>query len=165
MGKRGRYGMSLGLHQLQLSFFTGLCLGEICHIVEIAIKKKLLLYENNMLLPARACDSLINATEGRPTPTQGHSTEGDYIETIGDLKSCIVELFKSHPEGFNLSTLKTKMKHHFNKRLSETVFHQTKLLDLVRNPPMDSVVDVQKLAENCGYLCVPIRSSTSSREN
>jgi len=65
--------------------------------------------------------------------------------------SCNVSLMS----GFNLSTLKTKIRTIFGKRLSETVFHQTKLLELVQLSPIDQIVKIVKLQGNCGYLCQP----------
>eukprot|EP00392_Amoebophrya_sp_AT5.2_P017012 g17327.t1 len=52
---RGRYGMAKDLYDRKLPFFEGLALGQVCHIVELAIQRDLLHYENNLLLPAQAC--------------------------------------------------------------------------------------------------------------
>eukprot|EP00397_Hematodinium_sp_SG-2012_P029219 GEMP01030846.1.p2 GENE.GEMP01030846.1~~GEMP01030846.1.p2 ORF type:complete len:277 (+),score=58.99 GEMP01030846.1:37-867(+) len=50
---RGRYGLAQDLVARKLPFFEGVTLGQMSHIVELAIGKKLLAYENNKLLPTR----------------------------------------------------------------------------------------------------------------
>jgi len=156
---RGRYGMAQELEKRNFDLFKGKSLGELCHIVELAIQKKLLAYEHNMLLPAKACVSLSNALVGRPTTHSSFGTS-DGIEHISDkdeLKKCVEELLSIYKEGFNLSTLKTKIKQNFAKRLSETAFHQIKLLDLVQSPPLNEVCRIEKLKGNCGYLLRPTK--------
>jgi len=157
---RGRYGMAQELYSRKLDFFSELTLGEVCHVVELAIQNKLLAYENNMLLPASACCSLTNALFGRPTATSSHSNE-NYIKDFEEFKAILAFLLQAYPDGFNLSTLKTKIRTIFHKRLSETVFHQTKLLDLVQLSPIDQIVKIVKLQGNCGYLCQPNWSTWS----
>ena len=71
------------------------------------------------------------------------------------MRACLQFLLQVFPDGFNLSTLKTKIRAIFNKRLSETSFHQTKLLDLMHLHPLPEIVRVVKLQGNCGYLCQP----------
>jgi hypothetical protein len=52
--------MAQELQRKQLDFLKPYTLGQICHIVELGIKKKYLAYEHNMLLPAAASVSLTN---------------------------------------------------------------------------------------------------------
>eukprot|EP00392_Amoebophrya_sp_AT5.2_P003220 g3225.t1 len=44
---------------------------------------------------------------------------------------------------------------YYNKRLSETVFFETKLLTLVQSPTLSAIARIVKLQGNCGYLCQP----------
>lgn len=56
-------GMAQELHRRQtsgderLEFLRGYTIGETCHIVERAIQRKILAYENSLLLPVSACHS------------------------------------------------------------------------------------------------------------
>ncbi|CAD7952531.1 unnamed protein product [Amoebophrya sp. A120] len=155
---RGRYGMAVDLYKRELEFFKDLTLGEVCHVVELAIQRDLLHYENNLLLPAQACGKYHNAIYGVPTASaanQRHTGSSSYIQSMEELKYLLADLLTRYPEGFNLSTLKTKIKAYYNKRLSETVFHETKLLTLVTQSPIDTIVKIVKLQGNCGYLCQP----------
>jgi len=95
---RGRYGMAEELYGRRLSFFQDLTLGEVCHVVELAIQNKLLAYENNMLLPASACCSLTNALFGRPTATSSHSNES-YIKDLDEFKAILAFLLQAYPDG------------------------------------------------------------------
>eukprot|EP00397_Hematodinium_sp_SG-2012_P010412 GEMP01010527.1.p1 GENE.GEMP01010527.1~~GEMP01010527.1.p1 ORF type:complete len:579 (+),score=150.17 GEMP01010527.1:125-1861(+) len=155
---RGRYGMAQELLNRNLEFFRSVSLGQMCHIVELGIRKKLLAYENNMLVPAAACVSLTNALFGSPTAsTTPHSgsMHSEYIADVEELKHSMVRVLTQYPDGFNLSTLKTKMRAVYHKRLSETVFHQTKLLDLVQQYPLNEVCVIEKMVGNCGYFVHP----------
>ncbi|CAD7966884.1 unnamed protein product [Amoebophrya sp. A25] len=154
---RGRYGMAQDLYGRRLPFFQGYSLGKVCHIVELAIQRDLLHYENNLLLPAQACGKYHNAIYGVPTASSANAKhqEQGYVKDMNELKAILSDLLRKYPDGFNLSTLKTKIKGWHGKRLSETVFHETKLLTLVQMPPLDNIVKIVKLQGNCGYLCQP----------
>ncbi|CAD7949615.1 unnamed protein product [Amoebophrya sp. A25] len=154
---RGRYGMAQDLHARQLPFFQGYSLGKVCHIVELALQRDLLHYENNLLLPAQACGKYHNALYGVPTASSANvkHREKSYVKDMTELKAVFSDLLRKYPFGFNLSTLKTKIKRWHGKHLSETVFHETKLLTLVQMPPLDNVVKIVRLQGNFGYLCQP----------
>jgi len=156
----GRYGFADSLSQLKLSFFNGMCLGEIEHVVELAIKKKLLIYEaNNKLVPHGISKALQNANKG--VPTIGKISAGvcdetwsdgrSCIDSLGELKECLKYLLTLYPEGFNLSTLKTKIISEWGKKLSTTVLREVKLLDLMSMHELSSVACTVRLEGNCGY--------------
>lgn len=110
---RGRYGLATDLYDRKLSFFKGMALGEVCHMVELAIQRALLHYENNLLLPAQACGKHHNAIYGIPTASAANQRappSASYVQTIGELQALLVDLLTQFPDGFNLSTLKTKIK-------------------------------------------------------
>ena len=86
--------MAQDLYSRKLEFFKKLTLGEVCHVVELAIQKNLLMYENNMLLPASACASLTNALFGRPTVSSSHHHE-NYIKDYDELKDILIRLLQS----------------------------------------------------------------------
>lgn len=54
--------MAVALKKLALPFFSGLSLGEYCHVVQLAIsKRRLLAYEDNVLKPVATCVTFTNA--------------------------------------------------------------------------------------------------------
>ncbi|CAD7928167.1 unnamed protein product [Amoebophrya sp. A120] len=180
---RGRYGMAQELQNRTLDFLQGYTIGETCHIVERAIQRKVLAYENSMLLPVSACCSFKNALVGAPNAISypgpllgggdhaGAEGGGDvsnadgtlagaagaahcenpdmYVQTMAELQRYISVLLEASPTGFNLSVVKIKIRSVFQKILSETVFHETKLLDLMRRPDLQKVCRIVKL--NKGY--------------
>ena len=68
-----------------------------------------------------------------------------------DLLELIVRLFlePQNAEGFNLSTLKSKIKKSFGKKLSETAFGVTKMIDLFqKNETLSSAVEVAQVPDD-----------------
>ena len=57
----------------------------------------------------------------------GSGNSGEYIKDMGELRTFVVFLMQMYPHGFNLSTLKAKIKTSFRKILCETVFGEIKL--------------------------------------
>lgn len=105
--------MAKDLYDRKLPFFEGLVLGQVCHVVELAIQRDLLHYENNLLLPAQACGKYHNAIYGVPTASaanQRHTPSANYVQSMEELKHLMADLLTRYPDGFNLSTLKTKIK-------------------------------------------------------
>eukprot|EP00745_Piridium_sociabile_P012605 TRINITY_DN19233_c0_g3_i2.p1 TRINITY_DN19233_c0_g3~~TRINITY_DN19233_c0_g3_i2.p1 ORF type:complete len:508 (-),score=41.81 TRINITY_DN19233_c0_g3_i2:208-1731(-) len=133
----GRYGMAQQLMKLQLQFFDGLVLGDYCHIVQLAIsQRKLLAYEDSLIKPVASCVTFTNALLGIPDQKRARR---NCITDIDELQQYILALLKIYTSGFNLSTLKRKIKMKFNRELCQTVFHCTKLVDLCMHPKIKEV--------------------------
>ncbi|ETB59612.1 hypothetical protein YYC_03049 [Plasmodium yoelii 17X] len=126
----GRYGMAKELQRRKLPFFDGLYLGELCHIVHLSTNKKMIAYENNYLKPISQCHKYTNAKLGIAN-TDDKNME-NYIMTISELKLYMNKLLKYYKGGFNISTLKKKLKNRFNKQLCESVFHCIKLIEVLQ---------------------------------
>ncbi|CAD2106980.1 hypothetical protein YYG_00881 [Plasmodium vinckei petteri] len=126
----GRYGMAKELQRRKLPFFDGLYLGELCHIVHLSTNKKMIAYENNYLKPINQCHKYTNAKLGIAN-TDDKNME-NYIMTISELKLYMNKLLKYYKGGFNISTLKKKLKNRFNKQLCESVFHCIKLIEVLQ---------------------------------
>ncbi|CBZ52103.1 conserved hypothetical protein [Neospora caninum Liverpool] len=104
----GRYGLAKYLKQLDLPFFKGFSLGQLCHVVQLAISSKFLLaYEDNVLKPVTACAVFANALLGLPDAKRRGKK---CITDIREIQVCIEYLLQRHPTGFTLSTLKRKLK-------------------------------------------------------
>merc|ERR1712194_167495 len=70
-----------------------------------------------------------------------------YVQSNEELDFYLSSLLDLHPNVFNQSVVKIKIRIHFGKILSETVFHETKLLDLMQ--AKTNVCRISKL--NKGY--------------
>ncbi|CRG95715.1 conserved Plasmodium protein, unknown function [Plasmodium gallinaceum] len=138
----GRYGMAKELKRRNLPFFKGLYLGELCHIVHISTNKKIIAYENNYLKPISQCHKYTNAKMGIVN-TSGTDIE-NYITTMDELRLYLNKLLKYYKGGFNISTLKKKLKNRFNKQICESVFHCIKLIEVLQLDELKDVCSVDK---------------------
>ncbi|XP_026192432.1 uncharacterized protein LOC34622508 [Cyclospora cayetanensis] len=101
------YGMARFLQSRNFAFLRGYSLGQLCHIVQLAIsKRKVLAYEDNILKPVNQCKKVVNAFLRLPE----RSSSKNHISSVGELQHCILELLKANPGGLTLSTLKRKIK-------------------------------------------------------
>nr|CEL66065.1 TPA: hypothetical protein BN1204_018920 [Neospora caninum Liverpool] len=142
----GRYGLAKYLKQLDLPFFKGFSLGQLCHVVQLAISSKFLLaYEDNVLKPVTACAVFANALLGLPDAKRRGKK---CITDIREIQVCIEYLLQRHPTGFTLSTLKRKLKDLYGRELCQTVFHCAKLVDLMNLPELRKVCLIAKDARH-----------------
>ncbi|PFH32885.1 hypothetical protein BESB_014980 [Besnoitia besnoiti] len=138
----GRYGLAKYLKQLDLPFFRGFSLGQLCHVVQLAISSKFLLaYEDNVLKPISACSVFANALLGLPDEKRRGKK---CITDIREIQVCVEHLLQLHPTGFTLSTLKRKLKAIFGRELCQTIFHCAKLVDLMHLPELRKVCRISK---------------------
>lgn len=95
-------------------------------------------------------------------PNQGNREPPDmYVQSMSELRRYLAVLLQAWPAGFNLSVVKIKIRTIFQKILSETVFHETKLLELMRKAELHDVCKITKL--NKGYLRLQKNCEFSSR--
>jgi len=131
----GRYGMARELMQRHLPFFKEHSLGEVCHIVQLAIQhRKIIVYHRKMLKPIQ--------TVLQPSPDTAASAagaeDGEEIKDMDDLCCVLFRMLLHHPQGLRLCRLKQMIKHEFSRKLSEMAFHCTKLIELFNQEPLTS---------------------------
>lgn len=131
----GRYGMARELMQRHLPFLAPHSLGEVCHIVQLAIQhRRLIVYHRKMLKPIQ--------TVLQPSPAAVASvvgtTEGEDIKDMDDLCCVLFRMLLHHPQGLRLCRLKQMIKHEFSRKLSEMSFQCTKLIELFNTEPLQS---------------------------
>eukprot|EP00929_Paragymnodinium_shiwhaense_P070249 TRINITY_DN35578_c0_g1_i1.p1 TRINITY_DN35578_c0_g1~~TRINITY_DN35578_c0_g1_i1.p1 ORF type:complete len:535 (-),score=106.18 TRINITY_DN35578_c0_g1_i1:127-1731(-) len=129
----GRYGMSRELMTRDLAFLKPYSLGEICHIVQLAIQhRKLIVYHRKMLKPIQAIMS--------QSPSNANKQPGAPGEVeVGDMEQLCMLLFRlllRHPQGVQLSRMKQMIKHEFGCVISEMAFRCTKLSELFNREPL-----------------------------
>lgn len=153
----GRYGMAKELQRRNLSFFKNYCLGELCHIVHLCTNKKMIAYEQKFLKPISKCHKYTNAKLGRLSVGNEHTD--DYITTIDELKYYIKALLKYYKGGFNISTLKKKMKTRFNKQICESVFHCIKLIEVLQ---LEELKDICVIDTDLKFICSATKQNNVS---
>merc|ERR1712232_429235 len=129
----GRYGMARELMQRNLPFLASNSLGEVCHIVQLAIQhRRLIVYHRKMLKPIQ--------TVLQPSPAATASApgvqEGEDIKEMDDLVCVLFRMLLHHPQGLRLCRLKQMIKHEFSRKLSEMSFQCTKLIELFNTEPL-----------------------------
>lgn len=130
----GRYGMARELMQRKLNFFSEHSLGEVCHIVQLAIQhRRLIVYHRKMLKPIQT----VLQPQPSPAATPG-IPEGDDIKDMDDLCGVLFRMLLHHPQGLRLCRLKQMIKHEFTRKLSEMSFQCTKLIELFNMEPLAS---------------------------
>jgi len=137
----GRYGMARELMQRNLDFLKGHSLGEVCHIVQLAIQtRKLIVYHRKMLKPIQTVLCQMqpddDAANGEGVPDVGADDDAAEITTMDDLCVVLFKMLQTHPQGLRLCRLKQMIKHEFQRKLSEMTFRCTKLIELFNTEPL-----------------------------
>lgn len=127
----GRYGMARELMQRNLAFLAEQTLGEVCHIVQLAIQhRKLIVYHRKMLKPIQTvlCQPPANGT--------GAAEGGEEIKDMDDLCLVLFRMLIRHAQGIPLCRIKQMIKHELSRKLSEMAFKCTKLIELFNQEPL-----------------------------
>jgi len=135
----GRYGMARELAQRNLAFLSAYSLGEICHIVQLAIqKRKIIVYHRKMLKPMPAAGAGADALAANGGEN-GAAADAEDITEYPHLYRVIFKTLRRHPSGIRLSRLKQMIKEECQCRLNEMAFKCTKLIELFRQEPLRTV--------------------------
>jgi len=128
----GRYGMARELMQRNLPFLAPRSLGEVCHIVQLAIQvRRLIVYHRKMLKPIQTVLCQLSPGNGDGAPS-----EGEEIKDMDDLCLVLFRMLIHHPQGIRLCRMKQTIKHEFCRKLSEMAFQCTKLIELFNQEPL-----------------------------
>lgn len=162
----GRYSCAQVLLGRQVPFLMGRSLGQVCHIVQLAIsQKKLLGYLNGAVVPYRHSQSMVKekcAEVGKPLASSG--TGSARPATWDTLRSSLKELIDALPSDGDcvpLSNMKRIFRSRFNLELSETSLGYPKLSELLQDPRLADICSVGQ--QGRGYVVVPLRKSATGR--
>merc|ERR1711939_1110955 len=124
--------------QRKLACLSELSLGEVCHLVQLAIQhRKIMVYHRKMLMSA---EQPLSGKSG--SGMTGDDDKGlDEIRDIYHLCKVIFKMQRKNPD-LRLDQLKRIMKEDQSCRLNEMTFHCTKLIDIFRKPPLDSTFEL-----------------------
>lgn len=135
----GRYGMARDLMAKNLEFLAPYTLGEVCHIVQLAIqKRKLIAYHKKMLKPMNQSTQMpVNGSNG------GEKPEGEEISDMDELIKALFKTLKRHPDGLRLDRMKQMIREECSSRLNEMTFKCTKLIEVFRLEPIPSAFSLE----------------------
>lgn len=156
----GRYSCAQVLAARQLPFLAGHSLGQICHIVQLAIsQKKLLGYLNGAVVPYSRSQSMVKercAERQRPCTSTARGTST--LANWDAVHACLSEIISSMTPGTEsipLSNMKRVFRSRFHLELSETALGYAKLSELLQDPRLRDVCAVR--LQGHGYVVVPLR--------
>lgn len=154
----GRYSCAQALAARNLPFLIGLSLGQVCHVVQLAIsQKKLLGYLNGAVVPYVRSQSMVKercAERGRPCTSAARGTST--LATWDVVRSCLVDILKGMQPGLSsipLSNVKRLFRSRFHVELSETALGHSKLSELLQDYRLHDICTVR--LQGHGYVVLP----------
>merc|ERR1712048_76743 len=134
----GRYGMARELKTRNLPFLDIYSLGEICHIVQLAVqRRKLVVYHKKLL---KTFDQVNKSIEG----AKGTNGQMKHVSDLRELCLLICRMcIRRRNSGLRLEQLRTKMQDDHGLTINEMAFQCTKLSELVKLEPLRSAFVLQ----------------------
>jgi hypothetical protein len=153
----GRYSCARALLDSGLPSLQGCSLGEVCHIVQLAMsEKKLLGYLDGTIAPYERSNSMMKDTAAELCV--GSSTSLLIpLASWENARSCMIDVLESAvrkgKKQVPISTLKRLFRSRFHIELSETALGYTKLSDLLQDQVFNDICCVRLLER--GYVVLP----------
>lgn len=152
-----RYACARALADRQLSFLSACSLGQICHIVQLAIsKRKLLGFRSGRLVPYGRSQLILKekcAAAQQPCASQDAECLSLPFATWDSVRAGVGEILRqqegSRPGTVPLSSLKRVFRARFHQELSETALGHMKLAEVLQDPRLRGVCEVR--LEASGY--------------
>eukprot|EP00931_Biecheleriopsis_adriatica_P016160 TRINITY_DN1199_c0_g2_i1.p1 TRINITY_DN1199_c0_g2~~TRINITY_DN1199_c0_g2_i1.p1 ORF type:complete len:715 (-),score=119.42 TRINITY_DN1199_c0_g2_i1:108-2252(-) len=158
----GRYSCAQALVSRGLQFLNGRTLGQVSHIVQLAIsQKKLLGYLNGAVVPYGRSQSMVKercAERQKPCTNTARGTGSDLADW-GVVKNGLREILSNLGPGTNtipLSNVKRLFRSRFQIELSETALGHAKLSELLQDPQLHDVCSVR--LQGHGYVVSPVQA-------
>lgn len=163
----GRYSSARALRDRSLPFLEGFSLGEICHITQLAISKRMLLgYREGAVVPydmsssmikRRCAEQQVPISKARTKPGSAKTIKAtdDNIEIIENwvqARECLIKILDS-AELVPLSNIKRISRSLYKLDFSETTLGYAKLSDLLQDPRLHDICQVR--LEKRGYIVLP----------
>ncbi|CAK9061832.1 Hypothetical protein SCF082_LOCUS32326 [Durusdinium trenchii] len=166
----GRYSCAQALLQRSLDFLEGFSLGEVCHLVQLAISKhKILGYCNGAVVPYSRSQSRVKeecAVSQQPCQAQKEdvaNTKAPQLElaSLTKARQCLKEILQSAelpdstgPSMIPLSNVKRLFRSRYQTELSETSLGHSKLSELLQDERFADICEVQLQGQ--GYIVVQV---------
>jgi hypothetical protein len=154
----GRYATALALMKLDLPFLSMYSLGQVCHIVELAMTtRKLLGYLEGAIVPYACSHSKVKDSAAERRVGNGNASQQLPLATWEVARTCLREILASATRkgkaSVPLSTLKRLYRSRFHTELSETALGYTKLTELLQDLRIADLCTVRLLEQ--GYVLTP----------
>lgn len=156
----GRYSCAQALKARQLPFLEHYALGQICHIVQLAISQKRLLgYHNGAVVPYRKSQSMFKETcayfQQPVADDDQHKSSGLQLATWEMARWGVRELLARSTTArksgaIPLSNIKRLFRSQFKLELSETLLGHAKLSELLHDARFADICTV--FLDGCGYM-------------
>merc|ERR1719491_2153790 len=155
----GRYSCAQVLVQRRLPCLGQCSLGQVCHIVQLAIsQKKLLGYLNDMGVPYSRSSSMLkeqSARLARPCANTARHSKSSAVATWDMMRPCLQQLLITTGQPMSLSNVKRLFRKQFHVELSETALGYAKLSECLQDPRVRDLCDVKLQGQ--GYTITPAK--------
>jgi len=164
----GRYACAQALVCRRLQFLSGYTVGQVCHIVQLAISKhKILGYSSGAVVPYLHSQSMRKercAAQQMPCSSSSSSSPSKRVEAAQTLPLASWEVARRHlaeilepeipggPALVPLSNVKRLFRSRYRVELSETMLGHSKLSDLLQDARFSDICSVQ--LQRHGYIVV-----------
>jgi len=146
----GRYACARALAGSSLPFLAGFSLGQICHIVQLAISQKQILgHMKGHLVPYSHSENWLKQQHALYQQPLGAHKSASFlpIATWDEVREHLMELLEmeSNPERgvVTLSNVKRLFRSHFQLELSETALGHPRVFDLLQDVRLHDICIVQ----------------------
>lgn len=161
----GRYSCAKALMASRMPAFSSLSLGEVCHIVQLAMsQKKLLGYLDGTIAPYSRSNSRMKDTAAEMCMGSSSSQQLP-LASAAEARSCMIDVLeyavRKGKKHVPISTLKRLFRSRFHKELSETALGHTKLSDLLQDINFKDFCSVRLLER--GYVVIPCDAFSADR--
>lgn len=155
----GRYACAQVLVQRRLPFLIGRSLGQVCHVVQLAIsQRKLLGYLNGTVVPYSRSQSMVKEQSAEcQRPCSGAARHKSPVASWDLMRQCLQQLIDNMGPGEHslpLSNIKRLFRAQFHIELSETALGYAKLSECLQDPRLHDLCEVK--LKGHGYGIVPI---------
>jgi len=156
----GRYSCAQSLVDRELPFLSGHSLGQVCHIVQLAIsQRKCLGYLNGGITPYSFSHSKIKDFAAAEQSSCAHAacvsdlTLATWETARTYLRIILGESMQAGADSVPLSNIKRIFRSQFSTELSETSLGHSKLSELLQDSKLSDICTVRLLEQ--GYFVVP----------
>jgi hypothetical protein len=172
----GRYACAQRLYSQALPFLDDCSLGQISHIIQLAVsQKKILGYADGSIVPYAKSQSFLKDQCAKSSePCVKHTAESvanpkfqiaDWETARHYLQEMLRESSVRDPQGLRtvpLSNVKRLFKSKYNVELSETTLGHSKLTELLQDIRFSDICTVE--LQKHGYIVVEAQSKESARD-
>merc|ERR1719182_650618 len=160
--KGGRYGMAQQLRSVEMPELQDFSLGQVCHIVQLAIGKKIAGYKKGgALVPYKLSDSFMkNSAESSDSNSVDLLPT---IKTVAELRTVLMVLWMNpeHHQGLQLSLVKDKIEQTTKRTLSEHQLGFSKLSHLFSMAELEGCCELRHDEPFQPVLCPPSLLATN----